>query len=160
MAIKVGDALAGTGLAGAFQTEFKAIVGEFSSAEVEKITATFCDAMARSIDSALFPWEPKVTGVGPHTLVQGSNNRYDNSSGVAQELHFPANPADGDELDIKEVGDSTNAVILTTNAGNVDIEDLALSGTVTSDSLSLAHLSAKYKWDAADDVWRLLYAIG
>jgi hypothetical protein len=99
-------------------------------------------------------WETIVTGAGPHTLVTGKINRYNNSGG-GMTLYFPAGASDGDVVEVKEVVNNANTVTLTTALGSTDIE-LVTGGTSTSDSLNVAGAWVRYKWDGNASVWRIV----
>lgn len=123
------------------------LVGRLTGGTIAAITA----AEARRITNE---WVASVTGAGPFTLLAGRLNRFDDSAAAGMTLRLPAGASDGDEVEIKEVGGSSNAVTLTTAAGTTNIETVA-GGVATSDSMTLSRAWRRYKWDGTASVWRI-----
>ena len=114
-------------------------------------------------------WAPTVLmGAGPHTLIPGVINRYDNTANDAMVLHLPVATVDGEEVELLEVGFSPNNVVLTTALGTTDIvkpfppnqnysTSFNISGQLGILPSSFARrVWARYKWDANAGNWKLL----
>lgn len=107
----------------------------------------------------LRPWTSVINVAGPTTLQVGKINKYNNTSALSMVLHFPASPAQGDVVELKETGASSNTVTLTTAAGTVMIERLDNTADATSALLVEGKLFLSYKWDAGNAVWRLVGSV-
>jgi hypothetical protein len=97
-----------------------------------------------------------LTGAGPFTLVSGKINRFNNSANAAMNLWLPGSAYDGEEVSIKEVGNSANLVTLTTAAGTTQIDTLYQESSAVSVSLTTVGIDLKYKWEAATSTWRMI----
>jgi len=100
-------------------------------------------------------WETTVTGAGPHLLVTGSINAYDDSLGDLMVLALPENPNDGDEVPVKEVGASANPVKVVSDDGITKV-DTGWSALGTFGVLFTPYFAGRYKYSATDDTWYLL----
>jgi hypothetical protein len=115
------------------------------------------------------PWVATVTGAGPHTLLPSKINRFDNTAGAAMVLRLPVATTDGEEVELLEVGGSTNNVTLTTAAGTTGIynpsptvgdfaNSFVISGEIntTPPTVLSKRVWGRYKWDATAGNWKVV----
>ena len=100
------------------------------------------------------PWNGPLSGAGPHALQNNAINLFDDTAADAFTLNMPANPADGDEVWLCEIGGtgSANPVTLSGNGNNVT-EWSTLSVVAGSITLAMDNLFAGWKFLAAFSTW-------
>ena len=104
----------------------------------------------------VLPWAPLTANTaGTTTLVLRETQRYDASALApnALVLEFPAAPADNDNLQIKEVGNSFVPVTLDGNGANVEGPLTPSAPTV---SVGLPRVNLEYQYDAGSNIWRIV----
>lgn len=92
-------------------------------------------------------WGATISGAGTHPLTSNRAYLYDDSAGDAFTMQFPANPVDGDEVQLFEVGDSDNPVTLDGN-GNTVGGPFTMESPAASKTLAHNNLSLRYKFNA------------
>jgi hypothetical protein len=107
----------------------------------------------------VFPWAPSTANTaGTTQLVTGTTQRYDASALApgALELEFPANPADNDSLELKEIGNSFVLVdLVAPGPPGVQIEGVLVpAGNPVS--VGLPRVNLQYQYDSSATIWRIV----
>ena len=99
------------------------------------------------------PFAGPFSGVGPFDLVNNAINIYDDSGGDNFTLNMPANPGNGNEVGVCELGSTDSAVTLSGNGRNVS-PWYTVTVIGPSTTLAFAQLVARWKFIAAFNAWK------
>lgn len=109
--------------------------------------------------SYLNPWTTTLSSPGSFVLEVDRINRYVATAGLI--LQFPS-ALDGYELEIKEcsssAGTAPDSVTVDTTSPFIFVENIGVGGNTQTDTLTEYKTWIKYKFDASQNVWRIVGA--